>query len=277
MYHRGCQRDFHGFNMTERTINILRDDLPLPDDDAQIAQQVWSFRLWRGTEFWLELLRAIAQGSAPRVSANGFCEISANSQTKLEDIMGCEKWVVLELANIAAGHAMGSLEHKTNEESTLFGTKLTDAALADSPTSRRQAASANLSMSITTSSHASSAITQAFACMAIIYLHIVTLGFSKLDALDSVITQMLSIIRRGPCKDYLSVLVCPIFFIGLVADVEDQHYFRDLFSSHPVLHPALKHRQGILPILETVWSRRQHNELLLWKDMVDLIRGILLI
>jgi hypothetical protein len=65
--------------------------------------------------------------------------------------------------------------------------------------------------------------------------------------------------------------------LGSAAREEDKQFFRDIFSSPPLLDPLLSHRGMILPILEKIWSRRETTPRLLWKDILDLTRDGLLI
>jgi len=116
-----------------------------------------------------------------------------------------------------------------------------------------------------------------FAIMALIYLHLVTRGFQKLEVLDAIISQALTMLRSQLPTQLLPALVAPLYIIGSVARQEDEQFFRTLFSSLPLLDPALKHRERILPVLEEIWSRRRTRPGSAWEDVFELTQDMLLI
>jgi hypothetical protein len=92
--------------------------------------------------------------------------------------------------------------------------------------------------------------------MASLYLHLVTHGFQNLEVLDTTISEAMRMLRSQIPAHILPALVCPLYVIGCVARKEDKQYFRNIFSSPPLLNPLLKHRGRILPILEEIWRKR---------------------
>jgi len=123
----------------------------------------------------------------------------------------------------------------------------------------------------------STLITHIFASMATIYLHLVVQGFQNLERVDAIISEATKVLRSKVPKHFLPALVCPLFIIGSVAKQEDEQFFRDIFSSPPMLDPALKHRRGILPILEEIWSGRKTTPAFMWEDCLRLTSDILLL
>jgi hypothetical protein len=67
----------------------------------------------------------------------------------------------------------------------------------------------------------------------------------------------------------MHVIICPLYIIGTVAT--NEQFFRDVFSSAPVLDPSLEHRGKILPVLEELWRRRDATMTgWTWQDTVTL-------
>lgn len=116
-----------------------------------------------------------------------------------------------------------------------------------------------------------------FAYMASLYLHLVTHGFQKLEALDATISGAKRMLQTQISIHLLPALVSPLYIIGSVARQGDEQFFRNIFSSPPLLDPLLKHRGRILPILEEIWSRRQTTPGFAWKDSLELTYDILLL
>ncbi|KAK9386971.1 hypothetical protein V1515DRAFT_92610 [Lipomyces mesembrius] len=107
IYHRGCRDKLANLGLAEKSRTILCEDLPLSEDGPVVAEEVVIFRFLGGTIIWLDITSSIAAGKKPHLLPYHFCVIASNSQTKLEDIMGCKNWAMLQIGRIAALH-----EHK---------------------------------------------------------------------------------------------------------------------------------------------------------------------
>ena len=120
-------------------------------------------------------------------------------------------------------------------------------------------------------------VTHIFAYMASLYLHLVIEGFQRLEVLDTTVSEAMTMLRTQIPTQILPALVSPLYIIGSVARKEDEQYFRDIFSSPPLLDPSLKHRKRILPMLEEIWSKLRTAPLFAWEDSVELTDDILLL
>ena len=249
-----------------------------------VAEEVVSFRFFGGTIIWLDIISSITAGTAPRLLPYHFSVIAPNSQTQLEDLMGCKNWMMLQIGRIAALHEhkiqalqqrsfdCSNFEQTVSEISREVQCGLTQGALEGFSISECDSATM-----FNTKSDSPMLLTRIFAYMASLYLHVVTYGFQKLDVLDTTISGAVRMLRTRIPVHLLPALVLPLYIIGSVAKQEDEHFFRTIFSSPPLLDPALKHRERVLPILEEIWSRRKTTPGFEWKDSLDLTHDIMLI
>jgi len=113
--------------------------------------------------------------------------------------------------------------------------------------------------------------------MASIYLHLVVYGFQDLGLLDTTVSAAMTILSTKTPVHLLSTLVSPLFVIGSVVGMEDEHFFRTIFSSPPLWNPLLKYRQKILPALEEIWSRRRTSPSFTWENSLELTHDMLLL
>jgi hypothetical protein len=247
-----------------------------------VTQEVATFRFMRGTVIWLDLIASVMTGKTPRLLSYHVGMNGADSPTKLENIMGCKNWLMFQIGRIAELH-----EQRTEAE-RLGQTNITEFQQTAADIGREiesglvRADLASLGITgaelLSTTPDLPGDITRTFAFMAFTYLHLAIHGFHKLELLDTVISDAARTIRTSFPGTFLSAVVCPLFIIGSVARLgEEQQFFRDIFSSQPLLDPLLKHRAKILPVLEEVWTKRELSESFIWNDALGLSHDLLLI
>ena len=269
MYQQGCKENFAHFGLAEKSRTILFKDLVLPESEPVVAEEVMGFRFLSGTMIWLDITSSIMAGTAPHLLPHHFSVFASNSQTKLENIMGCKNWLMLQIGRIAALH-----ERKTQAlqqgrfDSTEFEQNMGDIT---------REIQCGLTQEALEVSDPSKLVTHIFAYMASIYLHLVIHGFQELKVLDTTISGAMRMLQTQISIHLLPALVSPLYIIGSVARPGDKQFFRNVFSSPPLLDPVLKHRGRILPILEEIWSRRQTTHGIAWKDSLELTYDILLL
>ncbi len=284
LYQQGWEKNLASFGLAEESRTILIDGLPLSENEAVVADEVVTFRFLGGTVIWLDITSSITAGTAPYLLAHHFRVMPSDSQTRLEDIMGCKNWVMLQIGRIAAlyEHKNQALqqgrfdctrfEQAVGDISREIHCGLTQGALEDFNISEHDSATA-----FNTMSDPATLVTRIFVYMASLYLHLVTHGFEKLEVLDTTISGAMTMLQTRTPIHLLPALVSPLFVVGSVARQGDERFFRNIFSSPPLLDPSLKHRGRILPILEEIWRRRRTTSGLAWKDSLDLTRDILLL
>ncbi|MCJ1387734.1 hypothetical protein MMC18_000577 [Xylographa bjoerkii] len=284
MYQNGHKTNLASFGLAENSRTILYEDLPLLEQEHAIVEEVVNLRFLSGTIVWLDITSSITAGTAPFLLPYHTCVVASSSQTKLEDIMGCRNWAMLQIGRIAALH-----EHKTQalQQGQFNSTELKQ-TVAD--ISRQiQYGLAQQALGAFTISERDTAVmfepkldphtlvTHIFAYMASIYLHLVIDGFQMLELLDTIISETMRLLRTQIPTHILPALVAPLYVIGSVARQRDEQFFRDIFSSLPLLDPLFKHRERVLPILEEIWSKRQTTPLFAWEDSLELTHDILLL
>ncbi|KAL5352051.1 hypothetical protein ACLOAV_001994 [Pseudogymnoascus australis] len=259
-------------NELKEVLNKDVKDLPLLEYEALVSNDTAHSRFLSGTLIWLDIISCITAATTPHLLQFHSAVMAPNSQTRLEDIMGCKNWVMLQVGRIATLHA-NKLEalrqgHFNCEEfkrtiididieiqSGLDSSGPDSVALCNPPT----------------------LITPVFTIMASVYLHLITHGFQQLGVLDIVISRAMIMLKTEIPTHILPALVAPLYVIGSVARQEDEQFFRDVFSSPPLLDASLKQRTRILPILEEVWNKRRTETGFLWEDSLELIPDMLLI
>lgn len=279
------------FNLQERSNTIIREDLPLFEGEKPVAmQEVVTFRFLTATVVWLDIISAITAGTAPRLLPNHDLEMVCNgSQTKFENIIGCKVWVLLQIARIAALH-----EHKTHyltqdqpmkatfqetasdisreiqgglNQMALEGFYFADGGSSDNPSASTMRSTGLDERTI---------VTNFYTYMASIYLHLVTYGFQQMEIIDPSICAAVGMLHTQVPAHVLPSLACPVFIIGCVArEEEEMSFFRQIFSSPPLLNSLFEHRMKLLPVLEETWRKRQTTDNLTWAQVLELTPNIL--
>jgi hypothetical protein len=254
------------------------------EDDPAVAEQVVNFRFLSGTLIWLDITCSITTGTAPYLLPYHSRVLAPTSQTKFEKIMGCKNWAMLQIGRIAALH-----EHKTRallegqfdsiefEETVSNISREIQCGLAQEALEGFKISERNFATTSNAMLDPPTPVTQIFAYMASLYLHLVTHGFQKMEILEATISEAMRTLRTHIPKHLLPALVSPIYIIGSVARGEDEQFFRDIFTSPPLLDPLLKHRGRILQILEEIWRRRHIGDDVTWKNNLELTYDILLL
>ncbi|KAH7391752.1 fungal-specific transcription factor domain-containing protein [Pyrenochaeta sp. MPI-SDFR-AT-0127] len=273
---RSERKNFASFGLSKQTRWILSADLGLPEDDPVIAREVVCFRFLSSTLVWLDIASSITMGITPLLLSHHPRILSTGSQVQLRNIMGCENWVLLQIARISELHKTKSSAPKSGQSDPAQLELITSdiSLMIQSGLSHMSVRSSSLNLSLPTYPHA--VVTQMYAYMAVIYLHLVTNAFERLDLLDSTINSAMKVLQTQLSIQELSTLIGPLSFVGIVSKPSDRHFFLDTLSTPPVLNPFLNHRRHILPILEKVWATRGVPGFT-WTECVELLKDILLV
>jgi hypothetical protein len=289
MYQRGHKQNPGHFGMNDKPMTVTYEDLPISGQEATDAEQIATFKFLGGTLMWLDIISAITSGTAPFLLSYHSSVLASDSQTQLENTMGCQNWIMLQIGRIAALHEhkmqtlqQGQFDCAEFEQAAGDITReiqygLTQGALEDFNISDCDPAATFCAASSNTVSDPTLLITHSFAYVATIYLHLVTHGFQNLELQEAVISAAVRMFQTEISSQLLPALVAPLFVIGSVIKREDEQYFRGIFSSPALSDPSLKHRGRILQILEEIWSRRRNAPGLSWNDIVERTSDILLL
>ncbi|TVY49393.1 Pestheic acid cluster transcriptional regulator [Lachnellula occidentalis] len=240
-------------------------DLGKDGHEKPKSEDVVIFRFLSAVLAWLDIVSTITTGKLPHVIHSMPEEISSSSGIRLENVMGCKNWVMLQIGRIS-----GLYEYKT--EAIRQGQFVCAEFGGKSEEIRRELqiglASSSLSfLSLSDPEFASACnafitphqfTTHLFALSATIYLHLVVFGYqSDSETLKPMVAEAITVIRRHIPADLTHALVCPLYIIGSAARSEDEALFRHIFSSPPLLDPSLEHRAKFLPLLEEIWRMRE--------------------
>jgi C6 transcription factor Pro1 len=230
------------------------------------SEEVVIFRFLSAVLAWLDIISTITTGKLPRVIQFLPEEMSSDSGIRLENVMGCKNWVMLQIGRISGLH-----QYKT--ESLRQGRVCCEEfeRRADDIKRELQIGLASSSLSLLSVSDAEIAsacnafitpqmfATHLFALSATIHLHLVVFGYQSESKalLDAMVCEAVTLIRRHIPAGLTHALVCPLYIIGSAARSEDEALFRHIFSSPPLLDPSLEHRAKFLPLLENIWRMRE--------------------
>jgi hypothetical protein len=275
MYRRARESKMSNFALADESKTVLYEELPVFECVPAIREEVTGFRFWGGTVIWLDIVSSITMGTAPYLLSFHTDTITPGSQTKLENIIGCEGWVMLQIGRIAAIHQSITLnlqqghidcsktEHSVAAVRRELERNLTQVMFNSKDISKRY-------------SNPTALVTHVFVQMATVYLHLIIHGFQQLDLLDRTISDVMQVLQTQHSTP-LPALVLPLFVFGAVAGQRDENWFRNAFSTLPLISPGLKHRTNIMPILEEIWDRRRVEPALVWRDVLPLTHDILLV
>ena len=270
--------------LTKDSSSASREDPPFPGCDDVALEEARTYRFLSDTIVWLDIIASITLGRSPHLLPYHAHIIGSDAQTKLEEIMGCKNWVMLQISRIAAlqeiktqamrqdhfdcselRQSVADIGKHIKDGLALLTSQLPDISRGNSPSN------------LTSTLDPSRLVTHVFAYMASIYLHLVIEGFQNLEILSTTISEAMRMLQSLIPSQTLSALVAPLYIIGSVARQGEKQFFQHTFSSPPVLDLSLTHRGRILPVLEEIWSKRQSASFFAWEDSLELTQDILLI
>ena len=230
-----------------------------------------------GVTIWLDVVSCITTEKSPRLLSFHPHAVSCNSAIKLENIMGCKNWAILQIGRISALHEyrIQALQQGCLDTTDFQGR-------ADNIRRELRDGLAQFcldSLEISPPSHFAFPlnpdiyiITRIFTLMASIYLYLVVQGYQlETQELRSLVAETMTMLRTKMPAHSMHVIICPLYIIGSVAKEEEKQFFQHVFSSAPVLDPSLEHRGKILPLLEEIWRMRDTSMTgWTWQDTVQL-------
>ena len=282
MYQSSYGKNIFPLDPSEDSNSVSRKDPSFPECDVAL-EEAMTYRFLSGTIVWLDSIASITLGRSPHILPYHTHIMRDDAQTKLEEIMGCENWVMLQISRIASlqeikiqamrqdhfdcselRQTVDDIGRRIKDGLALLTSELPDIPERNSPSN------------LTSTLDPSRLVTHMFAYMASIYLHLVIEGFQNLEILSTTISEAMRMLQTQIPSQILSALVAPLYFIGLVARQGEKQFFQETFSSPPVLDLSLTHRRRILPVLEEIWSKRQSASFFAWEDSLELTQDILL-
>jgi hypothetical protein len=166
-------------------------DHAISEYDTVVTEEVIGFRFLSSTIISLDIISSITTGTTPHLLPYLPHLISSDSQIKLEEVVGCKNWAMLQIGYIAALHEN---ETRALNEGKLDCVDLQRTAGGikkeiEDGIARGTLEGLKISASISDPAFEVMAdvhtlVTHVFALMALLYLHLVCHGFQQPELVD---------------------------------------------------------------------------------------------
>lgn len=252
-----------------------------PYDEPLESEDIITFKFLCGILIWLDVLASITTGKTPRLLPLHDVAILPDSPLRLEKIIGCSNWAVVQIGRIAALHEYkirGLADGTITPQDLLDKATEIRVAIDERSTSDCMAA-LGLTQVYVPAVYNPLLVTRLFARTAQAYLQIVMWGYKPdSQCLAETVRDTMYIFREHVPRELMPALIFPLYIFGCVARKEDEDFFRDILSTAPVLDPAMEHRAQLLPIMEAVWARREERvDGWSWQDLLLSGNNLLLV
>jgi C6 transcription factor Pro1 len=237
--------------------SINRADLP--DQSLTIIDHA-AMEFFSSVMLWFDIIGAASSGTRPQYS--DICAAALgdlDSKVRLENIMGCENWVMIAIREISL---LDDWRTRTDEGRSLnadefagkmkpLEKKLQAGILKSFHLSRTQNGSNNIS----TRENVIHRITHVFACGARVYLNSVLLK-PDLDCsiMRGAVADTLDALYALPDPIYLRSTVWPFCISGCMADKEQQKSFKDLAFWAGINKSISGSSRRAVEIMEACWA-----------------------
>lgn len=283
MLQRVHENKFVNIGLSEESRVILLSPKSFENHGAEVREELMAFRAFGASVVWLDILFSVTTGTAPSQWIETFFSSDPDCHIQLQDIMGCQNWVMVQIGRITKLYSekMQAAKLKPFDSCTeLVQTaqeieKDIQHGLAQGALSSMDCADHAYALVARTSSRVVP-ITCIYAHTALIYLHLVIHGFTELRQISDFVSRVTTHLRCVLLSELRPTLVMPIYICGSVAEESDRDFFREVLSTPPLMDPALPHRARVLQGLEEIWIQRQIRPVCTWEDCLALISDILL-
>ncbi|VUC30903.1 unnamed protein product [Clonostachys rosea] len=273
-------RDLVNIGLSDQSRLILMGREELKNHSPGVTEDVMGFRTIAGSIVWLDILFSITTGDAPSSWPDPLFSNDSACQVRLQDIMGCQNWIMIQIGRIADFHKQmtQATEHKCEEYMQTVQAIHNDIqrGLANLGSPDLMGSCSPL-IDINSPGHDPVVlITYLYTQTALIYLHLILHGFKDFQHVRAPIAIITSYVRRGIKPELHPALVLPFFICGSVVDEGDRGLFRSVLSGPLLLTPCLQHRPKVLRALGEIWSQRQSMPAYTWHDCLISSSDILL-
>jgi hypothetical protein len=254
IYRLACADDLTHLGLQEKSRAILRDQVQLTLEPAVVRNEVYTMRFMSASLIWLDIIASITSGSSPKLQPYHTALLSPESKTKLEDVVSCRDWALVQLGRIADLHARNEGARRAGHISCSVLVQEVEDLRQDTDSGLCREGLDDYCGTVTTTrmfdlrkgrhSEHVTLITRMFGYAALIYLHLVMHGFQKLDDIEGPVSRAIWLLRNrlSDTPQLIPALVCPLYLIGIVARTEpERDLFRDVFQSTSFLEPLFKH------------------------------------
>ena len=229
-----------------------------------------ALHFFAGVLTWYDILSCMSTGLQP-FSDRNYLD-SGLGYIHLDQIMGCENWVMLSIMDITAlaerknrmqadgklsvlELAARGLEIETRLEN---GLKNLLEALGDVPTQEKP--DVDLGLGAYKSKHVIGLVTRVFACSVLVYLHATILGpYPELSEIHNGVSSTIAAFRALPERTIIRNLTWPMCVAGCMATGEQERSFRDIATVRNTDRLAFGSSSYALDIMEECWRMRKSS------------------
>lgn len=249
----------------------------LQNHSPGVREEVLGFRTIAGSIVWLDIIFSVTSGEAPSSWPDPLFSNDSACQVRLQGIMGCQNWVMIQIGRIAEFHKQmtQASEHKCDEYMQIVEAIHNDIQIGLANTGSPELISPLIDID-SPGPDLVVLITYLYAQTALIYLHLILHGFKDFQHVRAPIAIVTNYARRGITPKLRPALVLPFYICGSVVDEGGRDLFRSVLSSPPLANPSLQHRPRVLRALEEIWSQRQSMPAYTWHDCLIASSDILL-
>ncbi|KAI0509106.1 fungal-specific transcription factor domain-containing protein [Xylaria bambusicola] len=249
-----------------------------------LASDQSAFKFYTAYLLWIDVIAATALGTAPRLQKYHAELLHGDDPViQLGDYVGCESWVVLEIAEAAAlatwkreQHSKGSLSmielvHRACAIQTRLRTKM--ASLPSVPTSDRAGNIYDpsayhpvtpysgfhemLAESSSKKSQAVSLHTRIWAQATMTYVMVLASGLQpSLPEIQTSVEATMALLRALPSPLALRTVIWPFALTGCLAPAGQEAFFTGLVADMGAMHVFGTVREA-LNIMQSVWQHRE--------------------
>ncbi|KAB8304778.1 hypothetical protein EYC80_004126 [Monilinia laxa] len=204
----------------ETAFNTLPVACELRDSERSII-----FLFLFGVVIWLDIVSCVNTGKSPHLLDLHPLAFDSKAQIKLENIMGCNNWVMTELGHISMLHSSKrdqiqggifdthSFENQAENIRQTIRRGLNEPFLTD-----LRITNADSTSPIKPKISPQEIITRLFSRAAYVYLELVVGGFKRIEEspdLHNIIAEPMMILLTLPRGDIFRAIVCPLYILGI--------------------------------------------------------------
>lgn len=217
---------------------------------------------------WYDILSCATTRLKP--SFEGVCVNPGQGFLSLDKVMGCENWAMLLIRDITILEEWKSTIQATGNISLRELARRAgaiEARLEDGLRRRSETVDASQTFDVqqshpmpTSYNNLIEQITRAFACSALVYLHVVISGaHPELSEMQDSVMRTISALREISDRKIVSTLSWPLCIAGCMAVEDEQDTFRSFTAPDPVGFIPFGNSLKVLTLLEKCWDMRKQG------------------
>ncbi|KAF2491427.1 hypothetical protein BU16DRAFT_515793 [Lophium mytilinum] len=263
-----------------RAASIFVDDMRTVGMQESRRELSSSYNLalyfFAGVMAWYDILSCVTTGAKSFCHCALGCLAIGDGFIQLDKVMGCQSWAMICIMEIAA------LDEWKRGEQACGRLSVRELASRAADIERKLEGSLDEMARAALHSPESSAlkpqdpvylITQAFACAALVYVHVVVSGpHPQLPEIRNGVVRTLAALEAFPDRQMVRALFWPLCIAGAMALEKEEEFFRGPVAQGPVCGPRFGNSSKVLAVLEECWRvRKEENgaRTLEWREAME--------